>query len=158
MPSADTCLSCAIVRGERDTLGGPILDTPAFHAHQDAMYPVPGLVILASKRHVKCLDELTPDEGIEFIELARRIRAAQRSVLGIGRVYFFYNEDTTHHFHLWMVPRYEWMNAFGKSVESLRPALVHARQDRNSPKDLAIVVRSVEVLRNALAQPSACGT
>jgi hypothetical protein len=33
-------------------------------------------------------------------------------------VYYFYNEDTTHHFQLWMVPRYGWMYEIGRSVES----------------------------------------
>src|SRR5262245_5844171 len=94
--TANFCLSCAIVRGERETLGGPILETPAFHAHQDAAYPIPGLVILAARRHVNCLDQLTSTEGYEFIEAAQRIRAAQRRVLGIEHVYYFYNEDTTH--------------------------------------------------------------
>ena len=119
--NSNTCLSCAIVQGMCKTLGGVILETGSFHAHQDVAYPIPGLVILAAKRHMKCLDELTPPEAGEFIATAQRIRAEQRRVLNIEHVYFFYNEDTTHHFHLWMVPRYEWMKAFGRSVESIRP-------------------------------------
>jgi diadenosine tetraphosphate (Ap4A) HIT family hydrolase len=145
------CLSCAVVLGVRETPGGTILETPHFHAHQDVSYPIPGLVILAAKRHVKCLDELTTDESVEFVALARRIRAAQRMTLNVEHVYFFYNEDTTHHFHLWMVPRYEWMKSFGRSIESVRPVLVHARDRMNSPQELAVVINGVEALRNALA-------
>lgn len=125
------CLSCSIVNGEVEPDGGIILETKHFHAHQDVAYPIRGLVILASKRHVKALDELTVEERNEYIEVLYQIRKTQREVLGIQEVYYFYNEDTTHHFHTWMVPRYEWMYEFGRSVESVRPVLLHARNERN---------------------------
>ncbi|MFD2999818.1 HIT family protein [Pontibacter toksunensis] len=120
------CLSCALTSGLIKPDGGVIIETPLFHAHQDVAYPIPGLVILASKRHVFGLDELTEEESIEYLQLLRRIRKAQREVLKIEHVYYFYNEDTTHHFHTWLVPRYTWMYAFGRSVESVRPVLLHA--------------------------------
>lgn len=50
------CLSCSIVEGEVEPTGGTIYETKFFHAHQDVAYPIKGLVILASKRHIKCLD------------------------------------------------------------------------------------------------------
>jgi len=144
------CLSCTVVRGERATLGGTIIETSLFHAHQDVAYPIPGLVIVAAKRHVKCFDELTEDEATGLGLLVRQIRAKQRELLGVEHVYYFYNEDTNHHFHLWMVPRYAWMQDFGRSVESLRPALVHAREHMSSPDELAVTARAVEKLREAL--------
>jgi diadenosine tetraphosphate (Ap4A) HIT family hydrolase len=97
--------------------------TKYFHAHQDVAYPIEGLVILASKRHIKCFDELNEEERLDYINILSKIRKAQREVLGIEHVYYFYNEDTTHHFHTWMVPRYKWMYNFGRSVESVRPVL-----------------------------------
>lgn len=145
------CLSCAVVRGEKEPPGGTILETEFFHAHQDVAYPVPGLVILASRRHLLCLDELTDKEATDYITLLRRIRKAQREVLGIEHVYYFYNEDTTHHFHTWMVPRYDWMRAFGRSVESLRPILLHARTTMTDQTHPALVVESVRRLRDALS-------
>ncbi len=151
--SIPTWLSCAVVAGERETLGGTIVETENFHAHQDVAYPIPGLVIVAAKRHVKCLDELSEDEAAEFMQIVRRIRCQQRESLGIEHVYYFYNEDTTHHFHLWLVPRMTWMQSFGRSVESLRPVLLHAKTRMNTPEHLAEVVRCVGVLRSAL---SAC--
>src|SRR5689334_9255963 len=94
-PPPSACLACAIVRGAQVPPGGAILETASFHAHQDVAYPVPGFVILAAKRHVRALDELTSEEAQEFITLVQRIRQAQRAVLGIAHVYYFYNEDTT---------------------------------------------------------------
>ncbi|RWZ60568.1 diadenosine tetraphosphate hydrolase [Halobacillus fulvus] len=144
------CLSCALTSGLIEPDGGVVFESEHFHAHQDVAYPVEGLIILASKRHVKGLDELTEAERQEYIEVLSNIRKAQREVLGIESVYYFYNEDTTHHFHTWMVPRYEWMYAFGRSVESVRPVLLHARNERNTSENLEKVHHALDALKNAL--------
>jgi diadenosine tetraphosphate (Ap4A) HIT family hydrolase len=144
------CLSCAITSGLVKPIGGVIYEDEYFHVHQDVAYPIPGLVILASKRHFYRMDELTAVEATRYITLIQRIRGAQSTCLGIDHVYYFYNEDTTHHFHLWMVPRYEWMGQFGSSVESLRPSLVHARNAMNSAANVTYVIDCIDKLCNAL--------
>lgn len=140
------CLSCAITSGLVEPDGGVIVETEHFHAHQDVAYPIKGLVILASKRHVYGLDELSEEEMIDYMNLIRRIRKAQRDVLGIEHVYYFYNEDTSHHFHTWMVPRYEWMYEFGRSVESVRPVLLHARNHMNEEPNKVAVLKAIQDL------------
>lgn len=144
------CLSCALAGGQIEPDGGVIVETKYFHAHQDVAYPIEGLVILASKRHIKCFDELYEEEKIDYINLLSKIRKAQRAVLGIEHVYYFYNEDTTHHFHTWMVPRYDWMNDFGRSVESVRPVLLHARNILNNDDNVRRVIEGINALREEL--------
>lgn len=144
------CLSCALTSGLIEPDGGVIFETEYFHAHQDVAYPIKGLIILASKRHIKSFDELTEDEKIDYIQVLTRIRKAQREVLGIEYVYYFYNEDTTHHFHTWMVPRYEWMYEFGRSVESVRPTLLHARNEMNDTENIKEVMKTIESLKEEL--------
>ncbi|MFJ7971559.1 HIT family protein [Psychrobacillus sp. NPDC096389] len=144
------CLSCALTGGHIEPDGGVIVETEHFHAHQDVAYPIKGLVILASKRHFKCLDEMTDEEKIEYIQILTKIRKAQREVLGIEHIYYFYNEDTTHHFHTWMVPRYEWMHRFGRSVESVRPALLYARNEMNNEANLNELIHGINALKEEL--------
>ncbi|HYK72642.1 MAG TPA: diadenosine tetraphosphate hydrolase [Pseudoneobacillus sp.] len=146
-----SCLSCGVANGLIEATGGVITETPFFHAHQDIAYPIPGLVILAAKRHFYTMDELTDEEAADYIALIRKIRKAQREVFGIEHVYYFYNEDTTHHFHLWMVPRYEWMNELGRSVESLRPVLRFAREHHSDPESIQKVKDGVQKLAQYLA-------
>lgn len=144
------CLSCALTSGMIEPDGGVVLETEYFHAHQDVAYPIRGLIILASKRHIKCFDELTEEEKIDYIKVLSKIRKAQRDVLGIEYVYYFYNEDTTHHFHTWMVPRYEWMCEFGRSVESVRPVLLHARNEMKSKQNIQEVMGAIDTLKKEL--------
>ena len=140
------CLSCALTSGLIEPDGGVVYETEYFHAHQDVAYPIKGLIILASKRHIKCFDELTEEEQLDYIHVLSKIRKAQRKVLGIEYVYYFYNEDTTHHFHTWLVPRYEWMYEFGRSVESVRPVLLHARNQMNDEENMREVVDAIKKL------------
>jgi diadenosine tetraphosphate (Ap4A) HIT family hydrolase len=144
------CLSCAITSGLIEPEGGTVIESEYFHAHQDVAYPIEGLVILASKRHFSCLDEIYDEEAADLICILRKIRAAQREALGIDYVYYFYNEDTTHHFHIWMVPRYPWMEAFGRSVESVRPVLLHARHKLNTEENRKNVHDALKKLRRNL--------
>nr|WP_285840966.1 diadenosine tetraphosphate hydrolase [Cytobacillus kochii] len=130
--------------------GGVVVETEYFHAHQDVAYPIRGLIILASKRHIKCFDELTEEERIDYINILSNIRKVQREILDIEYVYYFYNEDTTHHFHTWMVPRYEWMYEFGRSIESVRPVLLQARNNMKSEANTKEVISAIEALTNAL--------
>lgn len=85
-------------------------------------------------------------EALEFVPVVQRLRRAQEQV-GIQFVYYFYNEDTKHHFNFWMVPRYQWMAQFGKSIEAVRPALLHARNHRNSEEEVRAVTRTAAKLR-----------
>ncbi|WP_417629419.1 HIT family protein [Ornithinibacillus salinisoli] len=144
------CLSCALTSGLIEPDGGVVFESEYFHAHQDVAYPIKGLIIIASKRHVTCLDELTDDEKIDYIKIMSKIRQAQREVLGIEYVYYFYNEDTTHHFHTWMVPRYEWMYEFGRSVESVRPVLLHARNNMNNIENIQYVMEAINSITKKL--------
>ena len=140
------CLSCALTSGLIEPDGGVVYETEYFHAHQDVAYPIKGLIILASKRHIKCFDELTEEEQLDYIHVLSKIRKAQRKVLGIEYVYYFYNEDTTHHFHTWLVPRYEWMYEFGRSVESVRPVLLYARNQMNDEENMREVIAAIKKL------------
>lgn len=144
------CLSCALTSGQVTPTGGVIYESDYFHVHQDVAYPIKGLVILVSKRHFYGMDELMDEERLEYISLIHRIRYEQRIRLGIEKVYYFYNEDTTHHFHLWMVPRYEWMKQFGNSVESLRPVLLYARNFMNHEENMKEVLEGINQLREGL--------
>lgn len=144
------CLSCALTSGLIEPDGGVVIETAHFHAHQDVAYPIKGLIILASKRHIKYFDELTEAEKLDYINLLTKIRKAQREVLSIEYVYYFYNEDTTHHFHTWMVPRYEWMYQFGRSIESIRPVLLHARNHMNSEENIKEVMNAIHALGKEL--------
>ncbi|OGI19229.1 MAG: hypothetical protein A3J06_04250 [Candidatus Moranbacteria bacterium RIFCSPLOWO2_02_FULL_48_19] len=144
------CIGCAITEAGKDQ-PGYIIETRLFHAHQDYEIPIIGFVVLSTKRHIISFDEFTDEEAAEFIGLVREIRRAQRQVLGIETVYFIQEENNIgSHFHLWFLPRYEWMNdeaKFGKKLNSARPVLQFSKTHMKTPKNIAAVKEAAEKLR-----------
>lgn len=106
-----------------------IIITKYFDVHQDWGVPIPGFFIISPLRKLKYIDQFTDEEAYEFIDLIRKVRTGMRDVLKIEEVYFFQNEDTDHGFHLWIFPRYEWMEKFGRKIQSVRPIINYAKEN-----------------------------
>lgn len=48
---------------------------------------------------------------------------------------------------MWMIPSCEWMKAFGYSVESVRTALLHGRNNLNTKEILGKIMDSIKVIK-----------
>ncbi|MBU2539589.1 diadenosine tetraphosphate hydrolase [Patescibacteria group bacterium] len=106
-----------------------IIVTDYFDIHQDWEVPIPGFFIVASIKNRVSLDEFDEKEANEFLYLTRKLRKGMKDVLGIKTVCLYQDEGSRHGFHLWIFPRYEWMNKFGNKVESIRPIINHAKEN-----------------------------
>jgi diadenosine tetraphosphate (Ap4A) HIT family hydrolase len=62
------CIGCAIQKGEIKNIH-KILETNNFSVEQDFEIPIPGFIILASKKHIKGIENLDEKERKEFIDL-----------------------------------------------------------------------------------------
>ena len=105
-----------------------IVETKFFDVHQDWEIPIPGFFIIAPKRKLRTIDEFTNEEAVEYINLVRDVRRGMNEILNINDVYFFQNEDTRHNFHLWVFPRHDWMEEFGRKIESVKPIMNYAKE------------------------------
>jgi ATP adenylyltransferase len=139
-PKNDKCIFCdpdpghVVERGEHCFT---ILNT----------YPyAPGHVMVAPVRHVAALDELTEEEMLELMRLARRTVAAQRTAmtpdgsnvgLNLGKVA---GAGIADHLHMHVVPRWDGDNNFmpvigdtrviGQALEATREVLLEALGDQ----------------------------
>ena len=147
------CLACAIQKGEVESPGGGIASSKFFSAGQDYEIPIPGFVILRSKRHIQSVDEFTAAEQQDFIKFLCRLRQGMRKALKVSVVYFFQREDTPFHFHLWLFPRYPWMEKkFGLRVKSLKPIIEYARKYLKTKKNLKKVDQATQKLKQFFSQ------
>ncbi|NOY14862.1 MAG: diadenosine tetraphosphate hydrolase [bacterium] len=124
-----------------------VLKTKYWDLHQDWEVSIPGFLVLAPNRKgVKSIADFTDEELEEFGILLRKIRQGMQEVLGIKEVYFFQNEDSGH-FHLWIFPRFDWMERFGRKIESVRPIIEYAKKNmateevKNQVKEYVIKMR-----------------
>ena len=103
-----------------------IYETPNFKIAQDWEVPISAFFILSTKRKINSVEDFSDEEAREFGVLLKMVRQGMTKVLGCKEVYLFQNEDSIHGFHLWILPRHEWMEKFGRKVQSVRPILDHA--------------------------------
>jgi ATP adenylyltransferase len=139
-PKGDQCIFCdpdpahVVERGEHCFT---ILNT----------YPyAPGHVMVAPFRHVAALDELTDEEMLELMRLARRTVAAQSTAmtpdgfnvgLNLGTVA---GAGIADHLHLHVVPRWQGDNSFmpviddtrviGQALQATREVLLEALRQK----------------------------
>lgn len=145
------CMGCAMAQGEILIPGGSLLRTEHFDAHQDYEIPIPGFIILASLRHIDAVDQFTEDEQKDFLGTLVHVRKAMREALGITTAYLIQEEDSRHHFHVWLLPRYAWMEEkFGKKIQSVQPIMEYSKDNLKTGENLSVVRTSAEQLRQYL--------
>ena len=103
-----------------------LFTSKAFTIGQDWECPIPAFFILAPNRKIRTIDELTDEEASEYFYLVRKLRKGMKDILNIQDVYFFQNEDTKHDYHLWIFPRYDWMEPFGRGIKSVKPIMEYS--------------------------------
>ncbi|PIN75917.1 diadenosine tetraphosphate hydrolase [Candidatus Woesearchaeota archaeon CG10_big_fil_rev_8_21_14_0_10_37_12] len=124
-----------------------VIKTDYFDIHQDWEVPIPGFFIIAPLRKLKSFDDFSDEEAIEFVNLLRKVRKGMRTILKIDEVYFFQNEDSEHGFHLWVFPRHDWMNEFGRKIQSVRPIIDYSKENMLSDDVFKAVKDCVKKMR-----------
>ena len=147
------CIGCAIQKGEIKTIG-KIFETENFVVEQDFEIPIPGFMIIASKKHIKGIENLNKEERSEFIELLFKVRTAMNKVLETEYIYIVQKEDSIirkSHFHVWLFPQEKWMiEQFGGKISSLSPAIEFAKKEMKTSKNLEKVKEVAKKIRGGL--------
>jgi diadenosine tetraphosphate (Ap4A) HIT family hydrolase len=141
-----TCTACELVAGRRVVPGGLLWRGGGLVLHAlDGPCPIPGWLVLTAERHCRAIYDLDADAAAQLGPLARRVAAAQRSVLGAEHVYAFAIGDLLHHFHLHLVPRYAATppRLRGRGAFDATPA------DAHGDAELAAVARAVGAVVSA---------
>jgi diadenosine tetraphosphate (Ap4A) HIT family hydrolase len=106
---------------------------------------LPGWLVVAPRRHVESLVELTSTEARDFGELLRAVSAAVADVVGCRRTYvvLFAEQPRYHHLHVHVVPRMDWFTEGDLGPEVFRYLRV--------PEDEQVPVEERERLAAAIA-------
>lgn len=143
------CMGCSVGKGDMLPPGGIIYDTENFVLHQDPDVPLSGFLIVAAKNHIRSIAELTLEESTELFQLVYKARIAMKEVCDINEVTII-QEERSGHFHLWLLPRYQWMNdKFGNSLNNIRGIMTYIKENVKTENDIDEVLLAVEKLREA---------
>lgn len=141
------CLGCVVQRGEIEVIGGIIAKTDHFVVTQDFEIPIPGFLILASKRHLVSLADFSEEERKDFIKFLVKVREAMRNSLDIDKVTVIQEEKSTHHFHVWLFPWYKWMEKIGTDLSSVRKIMEYARKNLKTEVNLKKVREDIKKIK-----------
>lgn len=125
-----------------------IYETDNFNIGQDWETPISGFFILSPKRKIKSITDFTKEESHELMDVLLKIRNAMRTVLKIKEVFIFQEEKTNFNFHIWILPRYNWMDRIGNN--SLGKILEYAQENMKSTKDIKEVEEAARKVKEYL--------
>ncbi len=74
-----------------------------------------------------------------------------RELLNIDEVYLFQNEDTEHGFHFWIFPRYDWMDKFGRKIQSVRPIIEFSKTNMLESSTIKDVKETARKMRDYMS-------
>lgn len=142
------CIGCSIGNGEITPPGEVIMSTKNFVIHQDPEIPIKGFLIIASKKHIQSISELTLEESQELFDLVYRARMVLTIMEEIKEISII-QEERSVHFHLWLFPRYEWMDEnFENSLSKVREILFYAKDKYKTEENMADILSTVKIIRD----------
>lgn len=149
------CIGCAIVRGEVNLPGGIIYDGKSIILAADPEIPIPGFLIITSKRHIQSFAELYTKERIEIVNT---IALAEKAIkdLNIAETVTIVQEERSKHFHIWIFPNQEWMKEkFGYGLQYLREINSYAKQNA-SDEDIEKVINTADAVKAYMINHGIC--
>ena len=144
------CIACEIGKGNIIPPSGIIKETENFFIQQDLETPLKGFLVIVSKKHLKSIAQLSLDELTDLTNLIYKSRLALNEIKDIKEVVII-QEERSNHFHVWLFPRYDWMNdLFQNSLTDIRKIMQYAKLNMNNEKNIKEVLSTADLLRNLL--------
>ncbi|WP_346889882.1 HIT family hydrolase [Clostridium sp. UBA1056] len=144
------CIACEIDKGNIIPPGGIIKETENFFIQQDLETPLKGFLVIVSKKHLKSIAQLTLDEVTELTNLIYKSRLALNEISDINEVVII-QEERSNHFHVWLFPRYNWMNKlFENSLTDIRKIMQYVNLNMKNEKNIKEVLSTADFLRNLM--------
>ena len=141
------CMGCDIVNGSIIPPGNIIYNGNSFVLAADPKVPVPGFLVVNSKRHIRSISEFTVQERIEMINLVAHAEKALKE-LNLANGIIIVQEECSKHLHVWIFPTTDWMiEKFGKGVQYLRDIFTYAQEHVNDDT-IANTLECIELVRN----------
>ncbi len=141
------CYGCAIVSGYMKVPGGIIYEGKHCILAADPEVPVPGFLIVNTKRHLTSISEMTLEERHELIDIVHHAEKAIKS-LNISNEITIVQEERSSHLHVWIFPHQDWMNKkYGKGIPYLRTIFADVKENATK-EDIKEVLDKLELIKN----------
>ena len=110
------CPGCAYGKHEFELDCGMAYENERFTLSQDWEVPIKGFLIVSPKRHIEKLCELTNEERNELFYIVNETVKILRKNSICDRFDYIFEEKENKHLHVWILPRYDWMNEITNGI------------------------------------------
>ena len=132
------CAYC--VEGELvDAFGIKICELPTSKVYLFKEQSHPGRVIVAHKKHVSELIELSPEERAAYMEDIAKVANAMHEIFHPNKVNYGAYGDTGCHLHMHIVPKYNGGDEWGGTF-AMNPDKVYLTDEEY--EDMAVAIRA----------------
>ncbi len=76
-----------------------------------------------------------------------------RDCLGVSKITFVQEEKSSHHFHIWLFPWYEWMKEIGSGLDSIKRIMEYARETMKTQENLKKIEEDTFKIKTYLNKP-----
>ena len=146
--SFEGCPGCAYAKHEFSLDCGMAYENDNFTVSQDWEFPIKGFFVVCPKRHVDKLCELTDEERNEMFYLVNKVSKILRDN-GISNNFdYIIKERKNVHLHIWIIPRYEWMNNLGEDlIKNLGLIFEYAKKNLRNNENYEEIKRITEIVK-----------
>lgn len=101
------CPGCEFANHSFNISCGIAYENDTFTLSQDWELPIPGFMILSPKKHIVSLSEFSDEERNEMFTIVNKVINILKKSNTCDKFNVIVEEKR--HFHIWIMPRYEWM-------------------------------------------------
>ena len=143
------CPGCAYGRHEFNLECGMAYENDRFTLSQDWELPIQGFFIVSPKRHIEKLCELTKDERNEMFEIVDKTVKILRDNKICERFDYIFEEKENRHLHVWILPRYNWMNKIVNDIiDNIGIILEYAKTNFRNDENYEEIKRISDIVKN----------
>ena len=143
------CPGCAYGKHEFNLECGMAYENERFILSQDWELPIQGFFIVSPKRHIEKLCELTKDERNEMFEIVDKTVKILRDNKICERFDYIFEEKENRHLHVWILPRYNWMNKIVNDIiDNIGIILEYAKTNFRNDENYEEIKRISDIVKN----------
>lgn len=143
------CPGCAYGKHEFNLECGMAYENERFTLSQDWELPIQGFFIVSPKRHIEKLCELTKDERNEMFEIVDKTVKILRDNKICERFDYIFEERQNRHLHVWILPRYNWMNKIANDIiDNIGIIFEYAKTNFRNDENYEEIKRISDIIKN----------
>ncbi len=121
------CMGCDIANHKMIPPGGYVYEDDLINVSADPLIAIIGFLVLGVNRHINSLNQMSESELFKITKVLNETVSIVKEVCNIETVTIIQEEESKH-FHIWILPNYDWMKQFGKGCTGIKEKIEYSKK------------------------------